>query len=87
MRLMVRSPLFASGQVIGVGVDKLQWLAPVRPGDRLRARAEILGHAAFRVAPGPWLHERPLHDPARRRAGGDPGLDGARAASRGVSAG
>ena len=42
MRLMVRSPLFASGQVIGVGVDKLQWLAPVRPGDRLRARGEIL---------------------------------------------
>ncbi len=42
MRLMVRSPLFVSGQVIGVGVDKLQWLLPVRPGDRLRARAEIL---------------------------------------------
>lgn len=42
MRLMVRSPLFASGEVIGVGVDKLRWLLPVQPGDRLRARAEIV---------------------------------------------
>ena len=42
MRLMVRSPLFASGEVIGVGVDRLAWLAPVLPGDRLRARAEVL---------------------------------------------
>lgn len=42
MRLMVRSPLFESGEVIGVGVDKLRWVVPVRPGDRLRARAEIV---------------------------------------------
>jgi len=42
MRLMVRSPLFESGEVIGVGVDNLRWLLPVRPGDRLRARAEVL---------------------------------------------
>jgi acyl dehydratase len=42
MRLMVRSPLFASGEVIGVGVDNLRWELPVRPGDRLRARAEVV---------------------------------------------
>ena len=42
MGLMVRSPLFESGEVIGVGVDKLRWLVPVRTGDRLRARAVIL---------------------------------------------
>jgi acyl dehydratase len=42
MRLMVRSPLFASGDVIGVEVDKLRWLLPVLPGDRLRARAQIV---------------------------------------------
>ena len=42
MRLMVRSPLFASGEVIGVGVNDLRWLSPVRPGDRLRAQAEVL---------------------------------------------
>jgi acyl dehydratase len=43
MRLMVRSPLFESGRVVGVGVEKLRWLRPVRPGDTLRARAEITG--------------------------------------------
>jgi acyl dehydratase len=42
MGLMVRSPLFASGEVIGVGVDNLRWELPVRPGDRLRARAEVV---------------------------------------------
>jgi acyl dehydratase len=47
MRLMVRSPLFASGEVIGVEVDKLRWLLPVVPGDRLRARAQV---TAIRVS-------------------------------------
>ena len=42
MRLMVRSPLFESGEVIGVGVDNLRWVLPIRPGDRLRARAEVV---------------------------------------------
>src|SRR3954454_4155589 len=42
MGLMVRSPLFQSGEVIGVGVDKLRWLLPVRPGDVIRARADIV---------------------------------------------
>jgi acyl dehydratase len=42
MGLMVRSPLFQSGEVIGVGVDKLRWLLPVRPGDVLKARATIV---------------------------------------------
>ena len=42
MRLMVLSPLFASGEVVGVGVDNLRWLAPVEPGDVLTARAEVL---------------------------------------------
>jgi acyl dehydratase len=42
MRLLVGSPLFDSGQVVGVGLDQIRWLKPVRPGDFLRARAEIL---------------------------------------------
>ena len=42
MRLMVRSNIFAGAPVIGVGVDKLRYLRPVRAGDRLRARAEVL---------------------------------------------
>jgi acyl dehydratase len=42
MRLMVGSPLFESGAVVGVGIDKLRWLRPVGPRDVLRARAEVL---------------------------------------------
>jgi acyl dehydratase len=51
MGLLVRSPLFASGEVIGVGVDKVRWLVPVRPGDRLRARAQVLTKRASRSRP------------------------------------
>jgi acyl dehydratase len=42
MRLMVLSPLFESGQVVGVGIDKLRWTKPVLPGYVLSAQAEIL---------------------------------------------
>ena len=42
MRMMVLSPLFASGEVVGVGIDKLRWLKPVLPGYVLTAQAEIL---------------------------------------------
>jgi len=42
MRLMVLSPLFESGEVIGIGVDNLRWLKPVRQGDVLSAKAEVL---------------------------------------------
>lgn len=41
MRLMIRANLFAGAPVIGVSVDKLRYLRPVRAGDRLTARAEI----------------------------------------------
>jgi len=42
MRLMVRSNIFDGAPVVGVGVDKLRYLKPVRPGDVLRAHAEVL---------------------------------------------
>jgi acyl dehydratase len=42
MRLMVGSRLFAGASIVGVGVDRLRYLKPVRPGDLLRARAEVL---------------------------------------------
>ena len=51
MRLMVLSPLFASGEVVGVGVDNLRWLAPVVPGSRLRARAEVVEVKTSRTRP------------------------------------
>jgi acyl dehydratase len=42
MRLMVRSNIFGGAPVVGVGVDNLRYLKPVRAGDRLTARAEVL---------------------------------------------
>jgi acyl dehydratase len=42
MRLNVEMRPFGDHPIIGRGVDELRWLAPVRPGDRLRISAEIL---------------------------------------------
>lgn len=42
MGLMVGSRLFDAGPIVGVGVDRLRYLQPVRAGDVLRARAEVL---------------------------------------------
>ncbi len=42
MRLIVHSNVFGGAPVVGVGVDHLRYLEPVRPGDRLRARAEVI---------------------------------------------
>jgi len=42
MRLMVRSNIFEGAPVVGVGIQNLRYLKPVRAGDRLRARAEVL---------------------------------------------
>jgi len=42
MRLIVRSQVFGGGPVVGVGIDKLRFLKPVRAGDRLQASAEVV---------------------------------------------
>jgi acyl dehydratase len=42
MRLMVGSRLFDAGPIVGVGVDRLRYLQPVRAGDILRARGEVI---------------------------------------------
>ncbi len=41
MRLIVDTQIFGGGPVVGVGIDRLRFLAPVRAGDRLRAGAEV----------------------------------------------
>jgi len=41
MRLFVKTLNFAEG-AIGLGVDELRWLRPVRPGDRLRVRVTVI---------------------------------------------
>lgn len=52
MRLMVGSRLFEAGSIVGVGVDRLRYLQPVRPGDVIRARAEVIETRPSRSQPG-----------------------------------
>ncbi len=40
--LWLRLEPFGQASGGGIGIDALRWLRPVRPGDRLRARVEVL---------------------------------------------
>jgi len=42
MRLIVESAVLKQTGVVGTGIDELRWLAPVKPGDTLRVRGEIV---------------------------------------------
>ena len=42
MRLMAVGEFKPAGGIIGVGFDELSWSRPVRPGDELYAKSEIL---------------------------------------------
>lgn len=42
MRLMADGAFKPAGGIIGVGFDELSWSRPVRPGDELHAKSEIL---------------------------------------------
>jgi len=42
MRLIVEARPFGANAVLGLGVDELRWLAPVRPGDRLQFQGTVL---------------------------------------------
>ncbi|HVA32736.1 MAG TPA: MaoC family dehydratase [Candidatus Baltobacteraceae bacterium] len=47
MRLVVDTGVLRETGVIGTGIDDLRWLAPVKPGDTLRVRGEIVGLAPW----------------------------------------
>jgi acyl dehydratase len=51
MRLMVRSNIFDGAPVVGVGIEQLRYLKPVRAGDRLRASATVLEIRPSRSTP------------------------------------
>jgi acyl dehydratase len=42
MRLLVDGEFKPAGGIIGVGFDELSWPRPVRPGDELQTRSEVL---------------------------------------------
>jgi len=42
MRLLVDGEFRPAGGILGVGFDELSWPRPVRPGDELHAKSEVL---------------------------------------------
>jgi acyl dehydratase len=42
MRLLVESELRPAGGIVGAGFDELNWPRPVRPGDELHLKIEVL---------------------------------------------
>ena len=60
MRLLVEALPIAGG-LIGAGVEALEWKAPVRPGDRLRLRCQVVEVIPSRSRPDRgivrFLHE------------------------------
>jgi acyl dehydratase len=42
MQLMVDGEFRPAGGILGVGFDQLSWSRPVRPGDELRVKSEVL---------------------------------------------
>jgi acyl dehydratase len=47
MRLIVDSGVLRETGIIGTGIDDLRWLAPVRPGDSLTVRGEVIDVAPW----------------------------------------
>ena len=42
MRLLVDGDLKPAGGILGAGIDELEWLRPVRPGDELHVTSEVV---------------------------------------------
>jgi acyl dehydratase len=51
MRLAVELKPFGPHPLLGLGVDNLRWLAPVRPGDTLRIEGELVSLTPSRTRP------------------------------------
>jgi acyl dehydratase len=51
MNLAVQIRPFGPHPLIGLGVDELRWMAPVRPGDILRLEGEVVGLTPSRTKP------------------------------------
>jgi acyl dehydratase len=51
MNLAVKVRPFGSHPLIGLGVDELRWMAPVRPGDVLHLEGEVVSLTPSRTKP------------------------------------
>lgn len=52
MRLLITGEFRPANGVIGAGIEQLKWHRPVRPGDVLSVRAEVLEARPMRSKPG-----------------------------------
>lgn len=52
MRLLCDGLLLKSDSLGSPGIDEVRWIRPVKPGDRLRARAEVTQARASKSRPG-----------------------------------
>ena len=50
MRLAVETRPFGPHPLLGIGVDELRWLAPVRPGDVIHLKGEVTDFKKTRAA-------------------------------------
>lgn len=55
MRLLVDSPMWPEGGIVGAGMDELRWPRPTRPGDTLRVESEVLEMRPSRSRPNQGL--------------------------------
>ena len=51
MNLTVQTHPFGPHPLLGLGVDELRWLAPVRPGDTLHVEGEVVGLTPSKTKP------------------------------------
>jgi acyl dehydratase len=51
MRLAVETHPFGPHPLLGLGVDELRWLAPVRPGDTIHLEGEVVEVTPSRTRP------------------------------------
>jgi acyl dehydratase len=51
MRLAVETRPFGPHPLLGLGVDDLRWMAPVRPGDVIHIEGEVVGLTPSRTRP------------------------------------
>ena len=42
MKQFAETKPYGATQILGMGVDELRWLQPIRPGDRLTVRREVI---------------------------------------------
>jgi acyl dehydratase len=51
MKMQAEAKLFGDTELLGLGVDGIQWPEPVRPGDVLTLESEVIGNTPSRSKP------------------------------------